>query len=79
MKVHGHDITDLQIAACVDVIARRKFTTQEVMEAARSAGVESRSGSGSRAGRVADRLLQKFRKAGEIKYSNGVWEHIPNI
>lgn len=76
MKIQGYEVTDDQIAACEAVIAQPTFTMQAVIDAAVNVGVGKLRSSGDRAGRLADRLVQKHRKAGAITHKAGVWYRI---
>lgn len=74
MKVYGYDVTQEQIKAGLAAMAGQ-FRMTEVVGAMMRAGVPDR---GAIAGRAADRLLQKERKAGRIRaVNNKLWEAIP--
>ena len=78
MKVYGCEVTQGQQDAIVAAM-RGRFEMLDIVGAATRAGV----GSGHRvngsdyqatvAGRAVDRLLQRERKAGRIKFKNGRW------
>jgi hypothetical protein len=66
MTVDGHEIAACQIQAGLSAIGGR-FTLHTIKSALVRAGVPIGA-----AERVADRLLQRERRAGRIRYSGGV-------
>ena len=62
MNVQGNQITEIQIAAMLEVMGER-FRASDLISAAENAGITSREV----AMRAADRLLQKQRKANKIQ------------
>lgn len=77
MHVYGHTITDGQQNACIAAM-RGKFKAADIKAAAIAAGVPEFCNIGrflpaNLADRVADRLLQRQRKAGLIKRDGVYW------
>ena len=65
MKVHGEEITELQIEAGLKAMTG-KFTLTNIAGALHRAGVTNCE-------RTADRLLSREKVAGRIVYSGGFW------
>ena len=78
MYVHGIEVTKNQQQACIDAM-NGKFKAADIEAAAIAAGVPKFVSMGKfqmqeyLASRVADRLLQKQRKAGVIKREGNHW------
>lgn len=72
MIVQGTEITDAQIEACLAFMKKPgTWYGTSVMRAASNAGVEW----GPVAMRLADRLIQRERKAGNVRQvARGIWE-----
>lgn len=70
MRVYGKEVTQEQIAAGLAAMTG-EFTVSDVEDALERAGCEYEM-------RAADRLLQKERKAGRIKFGpDGKWRTLP--
>lgn len=84
MIVFGVTITDAQVQACEQVMTRPSFDINEVIRAAREAGVPEHAKVRDRilgymrtealADRVADRLIQRARKSGRIVRQGRSWK-----
>lgn len=78
MNVHGVDITDAQIIACMAAM-KGSFTAGDVEKAAIAAGVPAQAVPPGRysaepvAMRLVDRLLQQERRRGRIAFKAGRW------
>ena len=90
MTVYGHEVTEEQEQAMLSVMQNDKWHMVDVEVAARRAGVPN-SIKGSwysillsgdthvkryPANRAADRMLQRERKAGNIRYTGTHWERV---
>jgi len=74
MIVQGHEIPEAAIAAAERVIASMpEFELWDVQKALCNAGIPVRDGI---ANRVADRLLQKARRDGRIRFERGRWRPV---
>ena len=71
MKSYGIEITEEQVAAGLAVMAR-PFKAMELEGALRRAGVPEEANPS----RVADKLLQRERKAGRIRFTSNRWEPV---
>jgi hypothetical protein len=72
--VKGEIISSTQIDAAIDLMARqRDFTFMQVGGALYRAGV-----TWDNHDRAADRLLQRLRKLGQVKFSKGRWSSCKN-
>jgi hypothetical protein len=67
VTIHDVVITDDQIGACVARMRAGRFRAADITRAAISAGVPDFVGSQFIAHRVAYRLIQKYRKRGDIR------------
>jgi hypothetical protein len=77
MQVYGQTITDTQQAACIAAM-RGEFQAKDIEAAAIAAGIPKFCNVGKitqefLAYRVADRLIQKQRKAGAIERVGNYW------
>ena len=66
MKVHGHEITQEMIDACVARMKREPFKTLDIE------AVLLQTEFCGDSMRAADRIIQKFRKGGKIDYGHHV-------
>lgn len=71
MNVYGIKITDEQISAGLAAMEGR-FTAMQIERVLRAAGVAG----GAISVRAVDRLFQRERRAGRIKFSAGAWERV---
>lgn len=71
MKVHGIEINDKTIEAATARMESGSFTSGQLADKVRS--VQANVSGGYTAHRVADRLIQRARKAGLITYDGRVW------
>ena len=69
MKVQGRDITPEQIEACLQRMRAAPFEAFQISHVAYESGVKP----GDVAARLADRLIQRERKAGTIVRSHLLW------
>ena len=68
MKLYGQEVPQSVIdAANAEMVGRFKFKDVELPAARKRIG---------HSGRVADRLLQRARKAGKIRYEGGYWHEV---
>jgi acyl CoA:acetate/3-ketoacid CoA transferase alpha subunit len=74
-KVQGFDVTTVHVEAGMAVMVGN-FTANEVGRAMAKAGVKDLPGQSYTVGRAADRLLQRERRAGRIKFAAGTWEKV---
>jgi hypothetical protein len=72
MYVHWVEITEAQQEACVSAMKKR-FRASDIESAAIQAGVPKYNDRNGIAHRVADRLIQRQRKAGKIKRDGVYW------
>jgi hypothetical protein len=76
MNVHGYEVPQTVIDA-VAVAMVGEFTASHLEDAAIAAGAPKTVGSGFAteycASRIVDRLIQRERKAGNIKFSKKTW------
>lgn len=76
MNVHGYEVPDAVIKAALQSMVG-KFTASTIAEAAIAAGapktVKPAWAVVYCASRIADRLLQRERAAGRIKFANKTW------
>ena len=80
MTVYGHEVTEEQEQAMLSVMQNDKWNMYDVEVAARRAGVPDSIGDTHAkrypAHRAADRMLQRERKAGNIRYTGTHWERV---
>ena len=81
MTVYGHEVTEEQEQAMLSVMQNDKWNMYDVEVAARKAGVPDSIRPPSQstkypAMRAADRMLQRERKAGNIRYTGTHWERV---
>lgn len=69
MKIHGTEITQDQIDACIKRMKSGPFKSCDIAEAAEEAGVSKFLGRANVSFRVADRLIQKMRLDDKITLS----------
>lgn len=75
MKVQGYEISQTVVDKAMTWFPTdRSFTAGELAGALERLGVPSNRGTRWTASRAADRLLQKWRKAGTHAYSGGKWK-----
>ena len=67
MKIHDTEITQPQLDACIARMKSEPFRAGQIEQTAIAAGVPKMVGYNLIAGRVADRLIQKFRKTRNIR------------
>ncbi|MBB4861579.1 putative flavoprotein YhiN [Pseudomonas nitritireducens] len=79
MVIHGITITPEQIAAGLERMKQGEFTTRDIEKTLINLGVPEKVEVEGKilpkecANRVADRLLQRERKAGNLVFKNKVW------
>lgn len=82
MIVHGISVCDAQLGAALDRMKAGAFTLGDLVDCLVSAGVPLKSHVGflarDVAGRAADRLIQRERKAGRIVLDGRQWAMIHN-
>jgi len=76
MNVHGFEITDDQQNACI-MAMKKRFKASDIELVAIQAGVPRYHDRNGIAHRVADRIIQRQRKAGAIKRDGKNW--LPNV
>jgi hypothetical protein len=69
MQIHDYHPTAMQLDACISRMKSAPFRAADIQQAAEQVGVPSATESWIISARVADRLIQKFRKSGNIKIS----------
>jgi hypothetical protein len=69
MKIHHIEIHQDELNACIARMKSSPFRAKDIQQAAERAGVPSATEDWIISARVADRLIQKFRKSGNIKIS----------
>lgn len=76
MNVHGYEVPQTVIDAVMAAMSG-KFTASTLEDAAVESGAPRTIGSGYSikycASRIADRLIQRERKAGRIKFAEKTW------
>lgn len=75
MNVHGFEITEEQQNACI-LAMNKRFNASDIELVAIQAGVPRFHDGNGIAYRVADRIIQRQRKAGKIKKDGRNW--LPN-
>jgi hypothetical protein len=77
MNVHGFQIASEIIAASILRMKQGPFTAANLTELAKEHGVPQEAGRNQNpADRFADRVIQRERKAGNIRFNGRVWSWV---
>jgi len=83
MTVEGYDLPEaIESAVLAEIRRRSGFKASEIVGLLRRSGVPTNSvrpefHPAGPADRVADRLLQRERRAGRIRFEKGLWHRVP--